>query len=186
MDRVTESVIVVFYCIVLLTTTCVLPLMDRVVGPAFTPSGISSTSSSGISPTYTSGVTVKDLTTTSYSYTTSGYESKAFQFPVDVVNPPLEVKYQFFPKNITRTKTVTSEYGRKETKLIKYEMPSEDSWLRVSIFDEKGNVVDESGYGRVPGDSRGLGNPEGKVSTPRSGEHTVEVRFNNMMGKFSF
>lgn len=112
----------------------------------------------------------------SYSYATSSYESRTFSIPVDIASPPLVVEYQFTPKY----------YGRKETELIEPGMPSEDSWLRVRILNEAGKVIDEGGYGRLPGEKSGLGNLEGKISTYRSGKYTVEVKYNDMMGKFSF
>lgn len=186
MDRATETQIVVVYCIFLLAVICVFPLADWMSVFSPTPPRTPPQDPPGTSLTNTSGMNIRDPAASPYLYTTSGYESRSFYIPVDVRDPPLVVKYQFVPKNITRTKMVTSEYGRKETKLIKYEMPSEDSWLRVRILDKSGNVVDEGGYGQLPGEGRGLGNLEGKVSTYRLGEHAVEVRFNDMEGKFSF
>jgi len=189
MDRATEVLIVVFYCIALILATCGLPLISRIqVLPFTTPtaSGTPSRVTSGTPPTYTPEVTAKTPAALSYSYTTSGYESRTFRIPVEVTDPPFVVSYRFAPKNVTRTKMVTSEYGMKETKVITYEMPSEYSWLRVRILDEQGNVVDEGGYGQIPGEGVGLGNLEGKVATYRQGNYIVEVRFNDMMGKFSF
>jgi len=185
MDRAAEDIIVVFYCICLLTVFCAYPLLDGVLSSPFTPFGISSTGSPETSSTNVPEVSTKGSTVSSYSYTTSGYESRTFSIPVDITDPPLVVEYQFTPKNVTRTKTVTSDYGMKETKTIEYEMPSEDSWLRVRLLDGRNNVIDEGGYGRLPGERSGLGNPKGKLSTYDSGECTVEVRFNEMMGKFS-
>ena len=190
MDRATEVIIVVVYCTVLITVTCVLPLIDRIPIPPPTTPATPGTPSHGLPRTpltyNTPEVTTRAPAALSYSYTTSGYESRAFHIPVDISDPPLVVRYQFVPKNVTRTKMITSEYGRKETKLITYEMPSEDSWLRVRILDRQGNVVDEGGFGQIPGEGRGFGNLEGKVSTYRQGKYTVEVRFNDMKGKFSF
>jgi len=191
MDRAAEAILVVFYCIGLLTVIYVPPLMDEILtSPSHPPRTASTNSpetlSTYVQATHVQGMTNKGPVAFSYSYTTSGYESKRFDLPVDLKDPPLAVWYQFTPKNVTRTKTVTSEYGRKETELITYEMPSEDSWLRVKILDEDGDVVDEGGFGRLPGEDSGFGNLEGKVSIYRPGKYIVQVRFNEMMGKFSF
>lgn len=172
-----------FYCIGLLTVIYVPPLMDGILtSPSHPP---------GTLPTYAQATPVQGMTNqgsaiSSYSYSTSGYESRRFDLSVDLKDPPLVIQYQFAPKYVTRTKMVTSEYGRKETELIEYEMPSEDSWLRVRLLDKNGNVVDEGGFGHLPGERGGFGNLEGKISTYRPGDYTVEVRFNEMMGEFSF
>ena len=191
MDRAAETIVVVFYCIGLLTLIYASPLLEGILVSSSHSSGTPSTNtpetlSTNVQATNVQGMTTQGSAVSSYSYTTSGYESRRFDLPVDLRDPPLVVRYRFAPKNVTRTKTVTSEYGSKETELIEYEMPSEDAWLRVRILDEDGNVVDEGGFGRLPGEGSGLGNLEGKISTYRPGEYTVEVRFNEMMGKFSF
>jgi len=191
MDRAAEAIVVVFYCIGLLTLIYAPPLVEGMLVSSSHSSGTASANSPGtlsanVQATGVQGATNQGPAVSSYSYTTSGYESRRFDIPVELKDPPLVVQYRFTPKSVTRTKTVTSEYGRKETELIEYEMPSEDSWLRVRIIDEDGNLVDEGGYGRLPGEESGFGNLEGKLSTYRPGEYTVVVRFNEMMGKFSF
>ena len=189
MDRATEALIVVVYCVALITVTCVMPLIDQIQIPVFTTQTTPRATSN--SPSGSPGIHTPEPTTVvpavaSYSYTTSGYESKEFHIAVDLSDPPLIVSYQFTPRNVTRTKMVTSEYGSKETKLITYEAPSEDSWLLVSILDENGKTVDEGGFGQIPGEKKGFGNLEGKVSTYHRGKYIVEVKFNDMKGKFSF
>lgn len=65
----------------------------------------------------------------------------------EVNSPPLVIEYTVTPALVTRTHYVTSDYGKRETKMVTSTTPDEQSWFEISIRDETGNILEQQGYG---------------------------------------
>jgi hypothetical protein len=81
--------------------------------------------------------------TARYNYTTDA-------FVYNLTAPPLLVAFTVDPDTITRTKTVTSQYGSHETETVTVTNIDNNAWFEVTIRDQgTGAIVEQDGFART-------------------------------------
>ncbi len=81
--------------------------------------------------------------TARYNYTTDA-------FVYNLTAPPLLVEFTVDPDTVTRTKTVTSQYGSQETETVTVTNIDSNAWFEVTIRDQStGAIVERDGFART-------------------------------------
>ncbi|MDN7023534.1 hypothetical protein FGU65_01225 [Methanoculleus sp. FWC-SCC1] len=81
---------------------------------------------------------------------TARYDYTKEAFVYNLTAPPLLVAFTVDPDTITRTKTVTSQYGSQKTQTVKFTNIDSNVWFEITIRDQgTGAVVAQDGFARL-------------------------------------
>ncbi len=100
-------------------------------------------------------------------------------FTYDVTTPPLYIKYDITPRQITREKVINIGTSSEQTIQVSY--PSPTAWFEVKVlYADNGGVVEKKGYG---GDYPDV--PKSEFMVRSAGNYRIEFSGSDVTAKIS-
>jgi hypothetical protein len=100
-------------------------------------------------------------------------------FTHDLATPPLYIKFNLTPTEITKSKVINIGLSNEETIYITYANPN--AWFEVKVFDaDSGAVIDAQGYGKDYPDMT-----RREFMVRNAGNYRVEMSGNDVMADIS-